>query len=208
MKITVVGAAGMSGSRVIAEALGRGHRVTAVLRRRRPVALPPEVTAVYGDATDTGLMTKLFADADAIVGATRPDPGAEDTVTATTTALLDAAAEAGTRILFIGGSAPLRAPGGGLAFDHPGYVPAELRTIAAASIAQLDACREHDADWTYVSPPALLEPGTRTARYRRGGTALVVAADGSSRISAEDLAVAVLDELERSAGERHFSVGY
>ncbi|GAA4607787.1 putative NADH-flavin reductase [Actinoplanes octamycinicus] len=205
MKITVVGAAGMSGSRIVTEALARGHRVTAVVRRAVPEA---RVTVVRGDATDTALMTKLFADTDVIVGATRPVPGQEHTVPATATALLDAAAATGKRILFVGGSAPLRSPGGGLAFDDPAFVPPEYRAIAAASMAQLQACRAHPADWTYVSPPGLLEPGTRTARYRRGGTALVVAADGSSRISAEDLAVAVLDELEQPSGERHFSVGY
>ncbi|WP_189330116.1 NAD(P)-dependent oxidoreductase [Actinoplanes ianthinogenes] len=208
MKITVVGAAGMAGSRIVAEAVGRGHRVTAVLRRARPDTLHPQVEVVHGDATDGGHMAELFADADAIVGATRPAPGQEDTVVPTATALLDAAAAAGTRILFVGGCAPLRAPGGGRAFDDPAYVPAAYRAIAAASLAQLEVCRAHSADWTYVSPPALLEPGPRTARYRRGGADLVVAADGSSWISAEDLAVAVLDDLERPARERHFSVGY
>lgn len=208
MRIIVVGAAGMAGSRVVTEALGRGHAVTAVLRRPRPEALSPEVTVMHGDATDTGLMAEVFATADAVVGATRPQPGAEDAVTATTTALLDAAAAAARRILLIGGSAPLRTPGGGPAIDDPRYVPVLVRPIAAASIAQLHACRAHHADWTYVSPPALLEPGARTGRYRRGGTDLVVTSDGSSHLSAEDLAVAVLDELERPSGERHFSVGY
>ncbi|MGW4500097.1 NAD(P)-dependent oxidoreductase [Micromonospora sp. NPDC004336] len=208
MKITVVGAAGMAGSRVVTEALGRGHHVTAVLRGPRPDTLPKEATVVPGDATDVEHMTSLFAGADAIVGATRPAPGAEDTVTATTTALLDAAASAGTRALLIGGSAPLRGPSGGLVFDDPRYVPPFVRAIAAASIAQLDACRAHPADWVYVSPPALLEPGTRTGTYRRDTTSLVVAADGSSRISAEDLAVAVVDELENPGAERHFAVGY
>lgn len=108
-------------------------------------------------------MTKLFADADAVASATRPAPGAEHTVTATTTALLDAAAATGTRIVFIGGSAPLQAPGDGLTFDHREYVPRAVRAIAAASIAQLDACRQHAADWTYVSTPALLEPAPAAA---------------------------------------------
>ena len=206
MRIVVVGAAGMAGSRVVTEALARGHRVTAVYRGSRPQAVPPEVTAVHGDATDVELMGKLFADADAVVGATRPHPGAEGTVTATTTALLDAAAA--TRIVFIGGSAPLLSPNGGLVFDDPGYVPPAYRAIAAASLAQLEVCRAHTADWVYVSPPGLLEPGVRTGGYRRDTTRLVAAADGSSRISAEDLAVAVLDELEQPGRDRHFSVGY
>ncbi|GAB3840043.1 NAD(P)H-binding protein [Micromonospora andamanensis] len=208
MRITVVGATGMVGSRVVREALGRGHDVTAVFRGQRPAALPPAVIAARGDAMDVDQMKRLFTDADAIVGATRPAPGAENTVTATTHALLDAAAATGIRILLVGGSAPLLSPSGGSVLDDPRYVPPAVRDIAAASAAQLDVCRAHAADWVYLSPPALLEPGARTGRYRRGGTALVVAPDGTSRISAEDLAVAVLDEVERPGEERHFAVGY
>jgi putative NADH-flavin reductase len=206
MKIAVVGAAGMAGSRVIAEALARGHHVTAVFRGAPPESLPSEVAAVRGDATDVDHMAGVFAGADAIVCATRPKPGAEDTVPATTTALLDAAA--GTRVLVIGGAAPLRSPAGGLVIDDPAFVPPQYRAIASASAAQLDACQAHPGDWVYLSPPAILEPGVRTGAYRRGTTMLLTAPDGSSRISAEDLAIAVLDELESPGGDRHFTVGY
>lgn len=208
MKITVVGAAGQAGSSVLTEALSRGHHVTAVFRGIPPDALPAQVTTVRGDATDVDHMTSLFAGADAIVGATRPAAGLESTVPATTAALLDAAATAATRILVIGGAAPLHSPSGGLVFDDPRYVPPAVRPIAAAGIAQLDVCRAHRADWAYLSPPAVLEPGPRTGRYRRGAGTLVVAADGSSRISVADLAVAVVDELENRGGERHFTVAY
>jgi putative NADH-flavin reductase len=95
-----------------------------------------------------------------------------------------------------------------LVLDDPRYVPPAVRAIAASSVAQLDVCLAHAADWVYLSPPALLEPGDRTGGYRRAATTLVVAADGSSRISAEDLAVAAVDELENPGGERHFAVGY
>ncbi|MCX5192424.1 NAD(P)H-binding protein [Streptomyces sp. NBC_00249] len=208
MRIAVVGAAGMAGSRIITEALRRGHGVTAVFRGARPQSLPADVTAVRGDATDVDRMTGLFSAADAVVGATRPAPGSESTVTTTTRALLDAAAAAGSRALFIGGSGPLHSPSGGLVLDDPRYVPPAWRAIAASSVAQLDVCRAHTADWSYLSPPALLEPGTRTGTYRRGTTTLLVAADGSSRISAEDLATAAVDELENPGGERHFTVAY
>ncbi|MEV6627990.1 NAD(P)H-binding protein [Amycolatopsis sp. NPDC051106] len=150
-------------------------------------------------------MATLFAGADAIVAAARPAPGEEHTVATTTTALLDAA---GTRILVVGGAAPLRVPGGGLVLDYPRYVPPEYRAIASASAAQLEVCRAHPADWVYLSPPAVLEPGSRTGVYRRGTTTLLVRPDGSSRISAEDLAAAVVDELENPGPDRHFTVGY
>ncbi|MGK4579930.1 NAD(P)-dependent oxidoreductase [Kitasatospora sp. HPMI-4] len=210
MKIAIVGAAGMVGSCVVSEAADRGHDLIAVFRSLRPTALPPGVTAVEGDADDPDRMSGLFNGVDAIVAATRPAPGHEHTAAPTTKALLDAAATARARILVVGGAAPLRVPGhpDRLVLDSPEYVPLEVRTIAAASAAQLDACRAHSADWVYLSPPALLEPGRRTGRYRRGTTTLITGADGGSRISAEDLAVAVLDELESPCPDRHFTVGY
>ncbi|WP_405937154.1 NAD(P)H-binding protein [Streptomyces sp. NBC_00726] len=210
MRIAVLGAAGMAGSRVVTEAAHRGHALLAVYRSTRPDTLPPGVTPVAGDADDTDAMCALFDGADAVVAATRPPVGREHTIAATTTALLDAAAKTGTRVLVIGGAGPLEVPGhpGRLVVDDPAYVPPQWRTVAAASSAQLAACRAHEADWTYLSPPAVLEPGRRTGAYRRGTTTLLTTDDGASRIAAEDLAVAVLDELERPRGERHFTVGY
>ncbi|MDA3629660.1 NAD(P)H-binding protein [Saccharopolyspora sp. WRP15-2] len=205
MKIVVVGATGMVGSRVTTEAVQRGHHVTAVSRSGEAM---PGATAVRADATDRERMGGLFAGADAVVVATRPRPGQEGSVGETTGALLDAAAAAGRRILVVGGAGPLRTPGGsGLVVDDPAYVPAEWRTIAAASIAQLETCQAHRTDWVYLSPPAVLEPGERTSRYRRGADTLIADSRGTSRISAEDLAVAVLDELEDPGGARHFTVG-
>ncbi|ARQ67486.1 NAD(P)-dependent oxidoreductase [Streptomyces marincola] len=209
MKIIVLGAAGMVGSRVVAEAASRGHAPVAVFRRR-PTALPPGVTAAVGDANDSALMSRLFEGADAVVAATRPAPGQEHTLAGTTTLVLDAATTARTRVLVVGGAAPLRVPGHRdlLVVDCPAYVAPQWRDAASASAAQLDACRGHAADWVYLSPPAVLEPGHRTGTYRRGTTTLVTSADGASRISAEDLAAAVLDELEQPGRDRHFTVGY
>jgi len=204
VKIAVVGAAGMVGSRVLTEAARRGHDLVAIVRTRRP-----GVSDVAVVEADPSRMATLFAGTDAVVAATRPAPGEEHTVTGTTTALLDAAATAGTRVLVVGGAAPLQVPGGGLVLDDPRYVPPEYRAIAGASAAQLDVCRAHpDADWVYLSPPAVLEPGTRTGVYRRGTTTLLARPDGTSRISAEDLAAAVVDELENAGPDRHFTVGY
>ena len=198
MRITVVGATGMVGAQVVAEATRRGHEVTAVSR------------ANGVDAANRDQMRELLVDADVVVGATRPAPGQEHTVVETITSLLDAAAATGTRILVVGGSGPLRTPADPdrLVLDDPQFVPAQWRGFAEASLAQFSVCREHPADWTYLSPPAVLEPGHRTGGYRRGTTTLLTAPDGTSRISAQDLAVAVLDELETPSPQRHFTVAY
>ncbi|GAA3671184.1 NAD(P)-dependent oxidoreductase [Lentzea roselyniae] len=202
MKIAVVGAAGMVGSRVVTESLRRGHDVTAVFRSPASVA---GARVVQGDATDRELMDGLLSGVDGVVAATRPRPGEESAAGPTTRALLDAALATRTRIIVVGGAAPLRSPGGGLVLDDSRYVPTHIRPIAAASLHQFEICREHPADWVYLSPPALLEPGERTGTYRRGHDELLT---DPSRISAEDLAVAVLDELEEPGADRHFTVAW
>ncbi|MFC7897012.1 NAD(P)-dependent oxidoreductase [Streptomyces sp. NPDC057381] len=206
MTIAVLGATGMVGSRVIKEASTRGHQVLAL--SRKPAGESPgnpNVTPVAVDATDPHALREALAGsvshgaADAVVLTVRTVPVDEEFLVGTTRRVLDIAAQIGARVLVVGGAGALRSPDapGLLVADNPAYVPAGIRAVAAAGIAQLRTCQSHgDADCVYLSPPALLEPGTRTGRYRRGTDTLLVGADGRSWISAEDLAVAVVDELE------------
>ncbi|MEU2064084.1 NAD(P)H-binding protein [Streptomyces sp. NPDC013455] len=209
MRIAVLGATGMVGSRVTAEAGARGHRVLAL--SRTPAGGDGHVTPVPVDAYDTTAVHQALAEAgaDAVVLAVRTYPVDRDFLLGATRAVLDAAARTGSRVLVVGGAGALRSPAdpGLLVADDPAYVPAELRPVATAGVAQLRTCQAHPhPDWVYLSPPALLEPGARTARYRRGTDTLLTAADGRSWISAEDLAVAVLDELEDPGTDRHITV--
>ncbi|MFC8871190.1 NAD(P)-dependent oxidoreductase [Streptomyces sp. NPDC057148] len=206
MTIAVLGATGMVGSRVIKEAGTRGHQVLAL--SRKPASEDPgnpNVTPVAVDATDPHAVREALAGSvshgavDAVVLTVRTVPVDEEFLVGTTRRVLDIAAQLQVRVLVVGGAGALRSPDapGLLVADNPAYVPADIKAVAAAGIAQLRTCQSHaDADYVYLSPPALLEPGTRTGRYRRGTDTLLVGADGRSWISAEDLAVAVVDELE------------
>ncbi|TDC93847.1 NADH-flavin reductase [Nonomuraea deserti] len=211
MRITLFGAAGAVGSRTLAEALSRGHDVTAAVRD--PARLPPlpGVQVRRGDASDVGDVAALSAGQDLVISATRPAPGREHDLVATAESLLAGVSATGVRLLLVGGAAGLTVPGtGGLTVvDTPDFPPS-WRPIALACDAQLAACRAAPrADWTYLSPPALLEPGERTGRYRLGADELLVDADGRSVISMEDLAVALLDEAERPRHRRcRFTVAY
>jgi putative NADH-flavin reductase len=162
------------------------------------------------DVRDRVQVRELLRTADVAVSAVRPRPGEEAGVPETTAALLDAAAETGTGLLLVGGAGPLASPTSPakLVIDDQRFVPGQWRSSAVASLAQLQVCEGHEAAWTYLSPPAILEPGVRTGTYRRGTTTLLLDDDGTSRISAEDLAVAVLDEVENPGGVRHFTVAY
>ncbi|GGX99497.1 NAD(P)-dependent oxidoreductase [Streptomyces hiroshimensis] len=213
MRITVFGAAGNVGSRVVTEALSRGHDVTAVVRNSaRFGELPAGATARTGDASDPADVARLAAGQDLVIGATRPAPGSEHQLVAATEGLLAGLAGTGVRLLLVGGAGSLILPGTGgtTVIDGPGF-PADWRPIALACNDQLAACRAAGPglDWAYLSPAALLEPGERTGRYRRGTDELIVDAEGNSAISMEDLAVALLDEAEQPVHHRaRFTVAY
>lgn len=209
MKIVVIGATGMVGRRVTTEAVRRGHRVVAVSRNAKPAPARDSVTAVAADVSDTAALTRAMTGADVAVLSVRPAPGAENTLPGLTRSALDAATDAETRIVVVGGAGPLRSPDDPdrVVADDPAYVSPAWRSIAAAGAAQLLQCEGHTAaDWTYLSPPALLQPGERTGTYRRGTDTLLTDETGASRISAEDLACAVLDELVDRGPDRWFTV--
>jgi uncharacterized protein len=206
-KIVVFGAAGKAGSRVVAEAAARGHEVTAVARDTgRLGPLPDGVRAAVGDVTDPETVAVLAKDADVFVLTVGgPDP-------ALYTAAVDAVARVdGPRIVHMGGGASLLTDDGTRFFDTPGF-PEEYKPYAIGQIQALDAylALSDKVAWTYVSPPPVhFAPGERTGRYRTGLDHPVIGADGQARISYEDYAVALVDEIEnpRYTNQR-FTVGY
>ncbi|MEU8899788.1 NAD(P)H-binding protein [Nocardia sp. NPDC048505] len=200
MRITVFGAAGAVGSRVVAEALGRGHDVTAVVRDpARAAAVPAGARLAVGDAADPVDVQRLSAGTDLVITATRPPAGAEAELVRVTAALLDGVGV--TRLLVVGGAATLTVPGGVTLHETPDF-PADLRPIAQACSAQWSLVAAADRDWTYLSPPAELVPGVRTGSYRLGRDELLTDDTGASTISMEDFAVALLDEAESPAHRR------
>ncbi|WP_394821728.1 NAD(P)-dependent oxidoreductase [Pendulispora albinea] len=213
MRIVIFGALGNVGSRVVAEAIARGHDVTAVVRNpARFHDLHPAAKPRAGDAATFDDVISLSAGQHVAISATRPAPGRERELVASTKSLLAGAARTGTRLLIVGGAATLTIPGtGGKLLDDPHFLPPEYLPIARACADQLETCRTDSTgvNWAYLSPPAELSPGARTGTYRVGKDELLLDTKGDSRISLEDLAVALLDEAERPRHERvRFTVGY
>ena len=69
--ILLVGASGMIGSRILAEAAGRGHPVIAAARHPERIAAGTNIRAVQLDATDVQAFIVLARHADVIVIAIR-----------------------------------------------------------------------------------------------------------------------------------------
>ncbi|MEH1013527.1 NAD(P)H-binding protein [Micromonospora sp. CPCC 206060] len=209
--IVVFGAGGTLGSRVCAEAVRRGHRVTAAVRRPEAVTyLPPEVTVVPGDATSARSVRELAPLADALVvaiGGPGRTPWREAAETLVTT-LRDV--PAAPRIIHLGGGATLLAPDGTRFLDAPDF-PDQYREAATGQADALDYYRSSTGvTWTYLSPPPLeFHPGERTGRYRTGGDRPVTDEHGRSVLSYEDFAVAVVDEIEHPRfADARFTAAY
>ncbi|MFG1478808.1 NAD(P)-dependent oxidoreductase [Xanthobacter sp. V4C-4] len=202
MKIAVLGATGMAGSRIVAEALARGHQVTGIARKPEGLAARPGLTTVAADVAAPGLH-ELLRGHDAVVSALHFQTLSEPD--------LAAALKAGgiARVLIVGGAGSLEVAPGVQLIDTPEF-PEVWKPFARPGVAFLAALRnETELEWTFISPSALFEPGARTGVFRLGGDQLLVGADGRSAISGEDFAVALLDELEAPAHvRRRFTVGY
>jgi uncharacterized protein len=201
LRILLVGASGMIGSRVLAEATSRGHQVTAVARRADRIADGPNVFAVGLDATDPKALATLARDADVLVTAASPRGGGDPAIEASAVgdAAISAARAAGRRLFVVGGAGSLNLPDGRPLADT---LPDAYRPEALAMRGVLNSLKASDIDWTFFSPAAMISPGTKTGSYRLGTTTLLTNAAGESRISAEDFADALVNELETPAHRR------
>ena len=213
MQISIIGAAGNMGRRIMNEAISRGHSITAVLRRGsdEPIIDHP-VSFLHGDATEIADIERFTRNAEVVVAATRPQPGLEYELVKTTALLLKVLAHSSTRLLISGGAASLRVPdrNNQLLLNDSRYMPRSVLPIGRACVQQLELCKASESvNWTYLSPSALLVPGERTNKFRMADDDLLTDEAGRSIISMEDLAVALLDEIEQPRHiRRRFTVGY
>lgn len=203
MKIAIIGASGRVGSRVATEALSRQHQVTGIARHSDKIEAANGLKAVEGDISDPAALARVMEGHDAVVSAVRFQ-GLD------VAALLDAVKRSGVkRLVMVGGAGSLKTPDGKALLESPQF-PDAFRAEATAGAAALKAlAQQKDVEWTYLSPSALFEPGERTGKFRVGNDDLLTGADGNSRISMEDYAIALVDELEKPAHvNQRFTVGY
>ncbi|MGH8921310.1 MAG: NAD(P)-dependent oxidoreductase [Actinomycetes bacterium] len=201
MRIAVYGSTGMIGSRVVAEALSRGHEVVGITRSGGE---QEGVRTVKGDVADADLTTRIAAENDVVVSAFAPSRTGGD-IREYLDRLRDVVATiGGTRLVVVGGAGSLLVDGGRVA-DDPEY-PEVWRPEALLMAEALEYIRGvgEEVDWTFLSPPVVIEPGERTGAYKIGSDSPV-----GDFISAEDYAVAFLDEIEKPAHRRQrFTVAH
>ena len=211
--IVLLGATGMIGQRILAEALSRGHQVTAVMRETsRTGEHRQNLDYRVGDIFKPETIAAAAVDHDVVVSAFGTGAGEASLVVKAAHSLIDAMTRVEPiRLMVVSGAGSLEVKPGLELVDTPDF-PAAWKAVALAHREALDVYRKAgfaEFDWTVVSPPAMIEPGTRTGKYRTALDQLIVDAQGNSRISAEDFAVAVVDEIENPKFDgKRFTVGY
>ena len=207
-RITVLGGSGYAGGAIVAEAAKRGHDVIAVNRSvvEAPIA---GVSYVTGSVLDAQVLDAVTADRDVVVVALSPRGDMAGKLEPIVEDLIARLAGTSTRLAYIGGASSLLAQEGGpvlwdVTRDH---VPDDVKPEVETGITALELFRTspESLDWFFVSPPADFGAWLGTASkgsYRLGGDVLLKDADGVSTISAADLALAIVDEVETPAHHR------
>lgn len=173
----------------------------------------PKLRPTQGDVYNDSEVARMVTGHDAVISAFNPGWGNPDIYNLQvkgTQAIINGVKKAGIkRLLFVGGAGSLEVKPGVQAVDLPGF-PAEYKQGALATREALNMLRkESGLDWSFLSPSADLSTGQRTGKFRLGANQMLSDANGESRISTQDYAVAMIDEVERPAHIRQrFTVGY
>ena len=213
MKLALIGASGFVGAAVLQEALDRGHQVTGIVRNPAKLPQHPALKAMAGDAYNVEALAAHLKGHDAVIHAFNPGWGTADIrerFIQGSQAIIAASKQADVqRLLVVGGAGSLYVAPGLQLIDTPDF-PAEYKEGAEGARQALNLLKAETAlAWSFISPPALLQPGARSGQFRIGGDQLLMNGDTPAQISVADLAVAIIDEMEHPHHLRQrFTVGY
>lgn len=213
MKIALIGATGFVGSAILKEAVDRGHEVAAIVRNPDKLTPHAKLHPKKGDVYNEDEVVRLVTGHDAVISAFNPgwsNPDIYNQQVRGARSIINGVKKAGVkRLLFVGGAGSLEVKPGIQSVDLPEF-PAEYKQGALATREALNMLRkEVNLEWSFLSPSADLSPGKRTGKFRLGTDQLLTSAQGESRISVEDYAMAMIDEVEMPKHiRRRFTVGY
>jgi len=216
MKTALIGASGFVGASVLTELLNRGHEVIAIVRDADKIKVDDEkLTVKTVDVLDQEALTAALSGTEAVVSAFNAgwtNPNLYSDFIAGSEAIQEAVKASGVnRLIVIGGAGSLEIEGKQLV-DGPDF-PEAYKAGAIAARDYLNVIKkEEDLNWTFFSPAIEMHPGIetgRTGKFRLGADSPVFDAAGRSSLSVQDLAVAIVDELENNKHpQQRFTAGY
>lgn len=216
MKVVLIGATGFVGSHLLHELLSRDYEVTAIARSANKIEAKSEkLKAVSVDISDVKALAAAIKGNDVVLSAYNAgwtNPNIYEDFMKGSQAIQQAVSEAGVkRYIVIGGAGSLLIDGKQIV-DGADF-PAEIKPGATAARDYYEMLKkETNLDWTVFSPAIEMHQGIKTGRtgkYRIGTDSPVFDDNGRAILSVEDLAVAVVDELENHKFSRQrFTAAY
>lgn len=217
MKVALIGASGFVGQHILQELINRKHTVTAIVRNPEKITTKDLLlTVIKADVLQEDEVATSVKNNDAVVSAYNAgwaNPNIYHEFIAGCKSIQAGVKKAGIkRLIIIGGAGSLYVAPGVQIIDTPQF-PEEFKPGASAARDYLKMIQEEkDLDWTFFSPAIEMSPahpGTRTGTYRTATDNPVFDENGRSRLSVEDVAVAIVDELENQKFSRtRFTAAY
>ncbi|WP_277632590.1 NAD(P)-dependent oxidoreductase [Avrilella dinanensis] len=215
MKVAIIGATGFVGSKLVNEALNRGLEVTAIARKTENISAK-NVNKVSVDVNNVNQLSEVLKNQDVVISAFNAgwtNPNLYDDFLSGAKSIQQAVKQAGVqRMIVVGGAGSLYANENQQLVDSPDF-PAEIKPGATAARDYLNMLKEETTlDWAFFSPAIEMHPGItegRTGKYRLGKDYPVFDENNISKLSPEDVAVVLLDEVqEPKHHQERFTAAY
>jgi len=213
MRVAIIGASGQIGAFIRDEALARGHQVTAIVRHPEKITVRnPRLTVVKADILKDKV-DELVKGHDAVISAYNSgwsNPDIYNEQIKGYKAIISGVKKSGIkRLLVVGGAGTLEVAPGVQLIDTVSFPEQVKGGVLATRETLYMLKKENELEWTFLSPPSSIAAGERTGHYRVGKDQLLKNKEGESKISTQDYAVAMLDELEHPQHIRErFTVAY
>jgi putative NADH-flavin reductase len=204
-KVAVIGATGFVGTQVVKELANRGYSVNALARNISKIEESENVKAIAVDVYNTSELAEILKGNDAVISTFNPgwtNPNIFEDFLEGAESIEKAVEESGVkRFITVGGAGSLYIAEGLQLIDTPEF-PAEIKPGAEAARQYLEMIKKNEnLDWTFFSPAIEMHQGTAGVRKGTYRTALenpVFDENRRSVLSVEDVAVALVDELENN----------
>ena len=204
-KVAVIGATGFVGTQVVKELANRGYFVNALARNTSKIEESENVKAVTADIYNTAELSEILKGNDAVISTFNPgwtNPNIFEDFLKGAESIEKAVEESGVkRFITVGGAGSLYIAENLQLIDTPEF-PTEIKPGAEAARQYLEIIKKNEnLEWTFFSPAIEMHQGTAGVRKGTYRTALenpVFDENGRSVLSVEDVAVALVDELENN----------
>ncbi|MCT9976962.1 NAD(P)-dependent oxidoreductase [Acinetobacter guillouiae] len=216
MKIALIGATGYVGSALFTELLDRKYQVKALVLDPSSIKAGDNLEIIQIDVMHEDSLVSVLEDVDIVVSAFNPgwaNPNICEDYLKGSRSILNAVKRAKVkRILIVGGAGSLYVAPGVQIIDTPEFPKEYFEGANGPRILLDELKKETQLDWTMISPPigfSPANPGVRTGTYRLGTDSPLMNENQPGTISAEDLAIALIDEMEQKKFAcQRFTVAY